>query len=130
MLVKNFRDVVGTPYHVDWGNGTSHRLVTADDKMGFGVCHTIVRAGTASLMQYKNHLEACYCISGSGEIEDMEGNIYSLGPGDIYILDKHDEHILRAHEGQELILISIFNPPLKGTERHDFSNNSASSYEL
>lgn len=129
MFVRNLKDVEKTPYYVDWGNGTSHRLLTADDQMGFGVCHTIVRAGTESLLQYEFHLEACYCISGRGEVEDMNGNVHPLEPGDIYVLDKHDKHYLRANKEQELVLVSVFNPPLKGTERHNLSGDGASSYE-
>ncbi|TFH98631.1 ectoine synthase, partial [Micrococcus lylae] len=51
---------------VEWGGGTSDRLLVEKDNMGFAVCHTIVKQGTASKLEYRNHLEACYCISGSG----------------------------------------------------------------
>lgn len=129
MFVRSVRDVEKTPYSVDWGNGMSHRLLTAEDQMGFGFCHTTVRAGTESLLQYKKHLEACYCISGSGEVEDMDGNVYPIRPGDIYVLDKHDQHYLRADKAGDLVLVSVFNPPLKGTERHNLSADGASSYE-
>lgn len=50
---------------VEWGNGTSHRLIVASDNMGFALAHTVVRAGTESRLQYRNNLEACYCIAGS-----------------------------------------------------------------
>ena len=38
MLVRSIKDIEKTPYFVDWGNGTSYRLLTAEDQMGFGVC--------------------------------------------------------------------------------------------
>jgi L-ectoine synthase len=44
------------------------------------------------------------------------------------VLDKHDRHYLRGGKDQDLILVSIFNPPLAGTERHDLNNNSGSEY--
>ncbi|APG86893.1 ectoine synthase (plasmid) [Sinorhizobium americanum CCGM7] len=96
--------------------------------MGFTVCHTVVRANTVSLLQYRNHLEACYCIGGEGEVEDMEGNIFPIRKGDIYVLDKYDKHYLRGGCGKDLILVSIFNPPLKGTERHNLNDASGSTY--
>src|SRR5437867_10710487 len=119
MQVRSVNDVIGTDRDVDWGNGRSYRLVIDEDHMGYTVCHTVVKAGTSSLLQYRNHLEACYCIAGEGEVEDMEGNVYSIRPGDIYVLDQHDPHYLRGGHDCDLVLVSVFNPPLKGTERHD-----------
>ncbi|MCK1621757.1 ectoine synthase [Bradyrhizobium sp. 160] len=75
MIVRSVHDVETSDYFVDWGNGTSHRLMTAKDGMGFSICHTVVRANTVSLLQYRNHLEACYCIAGEGEVEDMAGDL-------------------------------------------------------
>lgn len=59
MFVRNLKEVELTERFVDWGNGTSHRLLTKDDGMGFTVCHTVVRANSEALLQYRNHLEAC-----------------------------------------------------------------------
>ncbi|AEG58094.1 Ectoine synthase (plasmid) [Sinorhizobium meliloti AK83] len=128
MFVRSLKDVEGTDHFVEWGSGTSHRLLTEGDGMGFTVCHTVVRARTVSLIQYRNHLEACYCIGGEGEIEDMKGNVFSIGKGDIYVLDQNDKHYLRGGRDTDLILISIFNPPLKGTERHNLDDPSGSAY--
>lgn len=128
MFVRNLREVELTDFFVDWGNGTSHRMLTERDGMGFTVCHTVVRAGTESLLEYKNHLEACYCISGEGEVEAMDGNIHAIRPGDIYVLDQHDKHYLRGGKDKDLILVSIFNPPLKGTERHNLDGTESSAY--
>lgn len=41
----------------------------------------------------------------------------------MYALDKHDPHLFEAYE--EVILICIFNPPLKGGEVHDKNGNYA-----
>ncbi|MDU0364070.1 ectoine synthase [Rhizobium sp. 25PS6] len=87
-----------------------------------------IGAGSEALLQYRNHLEACYCIKGEGEVEDMDGNVFPIRAGDIYVLDKHDRHYLRGGKDQDLILVSIFNPPLTGTERHDLNNKSGSQY--
>jgi L-ectoine synthase len=128
MFVRNLKDVELTDRFVEWGNGTSHRLLTEGDGMGFTVCHTIVRANTVSLLHYRNHLEACYCIGGEGEVEDMDGHVFRIGKGDIYVLDKHDKHLLRGGRDEDLVLVSIFNPPLKGTERHVLIDGASSTY--
>ncbi len=49
---------------VDWGNGLSYRFLLTADAMGFTVAHTVVRANSKSRLQYRMHLEACYCIAG------------------------------------------------------------------
>ncbi len=128
MFVRSLDDVERTDRFVDWGNGTSHRLLTESDGMGFTVCHTVVRMGSASLLHYRNHLEACYCIDGDGEVEDMAGNVHPIRKGDIYVLNEHDRHVLRASRESDLVLISVFNPPLKGTERHNLSDPDGSAY--
>ena len=96
MFIRSLQDVANSEHFVDWGNGTSHRLLTSADGMGFTVCHTVVTKGSESLLEYKNHLEACYCIAGRGEVEDMNGERYRIVPGVIYVLDQHDKHYLRA----------------------------------
>ena len=60
---------------VEWGGGTSERLLTAKDEMGFAVAHTIVRAGSSSKLQYRNHQEACYCIAGNGSVVEPDGTV-------------------------------------------------------
>ncbi|MGX5873976.1 ectoine synthase, partial [Burkholderia gladioli] len=128
VFIRNLRDVENDGLLVEWGSGTSHRLLTERDGMGYGVCHTVVRAGTESLLQYRNHLEACYCIAGEGEVEDMKGNVFPIRPGTIYVLDQHDRHYLRGGKDQDLVLVSIFNPPLQGHERHNLESAEASAY--
>lgn len=128
MFVRSLADVERAGLKVDWGAGTSHRMLTASDGMGYTICHTVVHAGTESLLQYRKHLEACYCIAGKGEVEDMAGQIYPIRPGDLYVLDKHDQHYLRADRDCDLVLVSVFNPPLRGDERHSLQRELASSY--
>ncbi|MFM2281990.1 MAG: hypothetical protein RLZZ444_4221 [Pseudomonadota bacterium] len=128
MFKRSLQEVESTPFFVDWGNGTSHRLLTESDRMGFTICHTVVRKGSESLLEYRSHLEACYCIAGEGEVEDMDGNVYPIRSGDIYVLDRHDKHYLRGGADVDLILVSVFNPPLKGTERHRLDGKDGSAY--
>ncbi len=114
---------------VDWGNGLSHRYLVEDDGMGFTVCHTTVRAGTKSRLQYRRHLEACLCISGKGMVITADGaDEYEITPGTIYALDEHDAHFLIAAPKTDLELISVFNPPLVGPERHNLESSEFSEY--
>lgn len=128
MFVRSIADVQGTERAVEWGNGVSYRLLVADDGVGFTVCHTIVRAGTESLLEYRNHFEACYCIGGEAEVQDMGGRRFPIKAGDLYVLDKHDKHYLRVAPGADLVLLSVFNPPLKGTETHNLKDPGGSGY--
>ncbi len=125
MIVRTKADV----RVVDWGNGTSHRFLLAEDKMGFTLCHTVVYAGTKSLLQYQRHLEACYCIAGRGIISNANGSIYrDIEPGLMYALNEHDPHFLIAGPDTDVELISVFNPPLQGDERHTLNPDAFSQY--
>lgn len=107
------------------GNWDSTRLLLKDDKMGFSFHITTIFKGANFRMHYQNHLESVYCISGQGEIENLDdGKIHPIEPGTIYILDQHDKHILRAFE--EMKMACVFNPPLNGKEVH----NKEGAYEL
>jgi L-ectoine synthase len=107
------------------GNWESTRLLLKDDNMGFSFHMTTIYAGADFRMHYKNHLESVYCVAGRGEVKTLaDGKAYPIQPGTIYILDQHDEHVLRAFE--ELKLACVFNPPLSGKEVH----NAEGAYEL
>ncbi|SEM10038.1 ectoine synthase [Streptacidiphilus jiangxiensis] len=114
---------------VHWGNGLSYRLLVETDQMGFTVCHTVVEAGTKSRLEYRRHLEACYCIKGSGRVEAADGSaVIDVVPGVLYALDEHDAHFLIASPDEDLELISVFNPPLRGDERHSLDSDGFSQY--
>jgi len=103
----------------------STRLLLKNDGMGFSFHITTIYSGADLEMHYQNHLEAVYCISGEGEIEDLaDGKVYPVKPGTIYALNNHDRHKLRAVT--ELKLACVFNPPLHGKEVH----NAQGAYEL
>ncbi|MEZ5569013.1 MAG: ectoine synthase [Halioglobus sp.] len=107
------------------GNWESTRLLLKADNMGFSFHITTIYAGADFRMHYKNHLEAVYCISGEGEVETLADNqVYPISPGTLYVLDKHDEHKLRART--ELTMACVFNPPVTGKEVH----NADGAYEL
>ncbi|MBP9907113.1 MAG: ectoine synthase [Rhodoferax sp.] len=126
MFIRTVAETAGTDLDVPWGNGQSRRLVVKRDGMGFAVAYTLVLAGSESLLEYKNHFEACYCISGEGEVEDMAGTRYPIQPGTIYVLNEHDKHYLRANV--DMVLLSVFNPPIEGHERHNLKGDGSSAY--
>jgi|TARA_R110000850_G_C9926380_1_gene461804 L-ectoine synthase len=107
------------------GNWDSTRLLLKDDNMGFSFHITTIYKGADFAMHYQNHLESVYCMSGRGEIENLEdGKVHPIVAGTVYVLDKHDKHILRAFE--EMKMACVFNPPLNGKEVH----NKEGAYEL
>lgn len=113
---------------VEWGNGLSRRFLTADDGMGYTLTDTTVRAGTKSRLEYRNHLEACYCVEGSGEVVDMDGNSHPITPGVMYALDKHDAHFLIANPHEDMRLVCVFSPALRGDEVHSLDEAGFSHY--
>jgi L-ectoine synthase len=124
MIVRRLSDVEG----VEWGNGLSRRFLVADDGMGYTLTDTLVRAGTRSPLEYRKHLEACYCIAGSGMVIDSDGNEYPIEPGTMYALDRNDAHHLIASPFEDLRLVCVFTPALQGDEAHDFSELEFSHY--
>lgn len=109
---------------VEFTGGLSTRMLTASDNMGFSVCKTVIPKGGPHHWHYKNHLEACYCIKGEGIITDLStGNKHLILPDVMYVLDKNDDHTFEAIK--DTVLISVFNPPLTGTETHDKYGNYA-----
>lgn len=118
MIVRTLEQIQGGEREVRATTWTSRRLLLADDAMGFSLHDTLLHAGTETRMCYRNHLEAVYCIAGTGSIEVLAtGETFAIAPGTVYALDQHDEHILRAES--ELRMVCVFNPPLVGKEVHD-----------
>lgn len=124
MLIRKLSDVKT----VEWGNGLSRRFLLDADGMGYTVTDTIVRAGTKSLIEYKNHLEACYCIEGKGSVIEMDGTEHEIVVGTMYALDKRDPHYLVGSDDEDLRLVCMFTPALKGDEAHDFAAEEPSVY--
>lgn len=120
MIVRNLHDARQSPRRVVAETWESTRLLLKGDGVGFSFHITTIYAGTETPMWYQNHFESVYCISGKGELESKEdGKRYPIAPGVMYVLDKHDRHVLRAES--ELVLACVFNPPLHGKETHDKS---------
>ena len=127
MKIVSANGVTGTSFDVNWGNGTSRRMIVEADGMGYSVHYTVTHRGTSSTLEYKNHLESCYVLSGSGTVE-AHGKIHKLQPGDMYVLDKNDKHTISADTHQDMVTLCIFNPACKGTENHNLKDGESSGY--
>jgi len=47
----------------------SRRFLLEKDGMAFTMTETMNHEGMANKIYYKNHVEACYCVEGEGEVE-------------------------------------------------------------
>ncbi|MBO7745751.1 ectoine synthase [Paenibacillus sp. MWE-103] len=117
MIVKHLNDVIQTKDDVDTKTWNARRLLLKKDGMGFSLHDTLIKAGTETLIWYRHHVEAVYCIEGEGEIEVIGGRTYPIRPGTLYALNGHEKHLLRAQS--QLRMVCVFNPPLTGSEVHD-----------
>lgn len=124
MIIRHLSEVKT----VEWGNGLSRRFLLAADGMGYSLTDTIVRAGSLSRLEYRHHLEACYCIEGSGEIIDVNGVSHPIVPGTMYALDQHEAHYLCAAPDEDLRLVCVFSPALVGDETHRLDGAQFSQY--
>jgi L-ectoine synthase len=121
MIVRSLAEIENGPRDVSGPTWRSRRLLLKGDGMGFSMHDTIIHAGTSTEMEYRNHLEAVYCVAGRGSVTVLGGETFPLAPGTIYALDRHDRHVLVAEE--TLRLVCVFNPPLSGRETHDASGS-------
>jgi L-ectoine synthase len=102
----------------------SLRALLAKDGMGFSMHKTIIPRGVIHHWHYKNHLEACYCICGSGILTNLRTHQRHMIREDmVYVLDEHDDHTFETVE--DTVLISVFNPPVTGAEVHDADGSYA-----
>lgn len=119
MIVRTLEEFENSERRVATETWESTRMLLKDDKMGFSFHITTIYANKETHIHYKNHLESVYCMSGNGEIETLsDGKVYQIRPGTLYILDKHDEHMLRGGT-EDMKMACVFNPPLSGKEVHD-----------
>lgn len=118
MIVRHLNEIIGTEHDVDTPTWGSRRLLLKKDGVGFSLHDTLIKAGTETLIWYKNHVEAVYCFAGEGEIEVLEsGTIYPISPGTLYVLNGHEKHLLRGTT--DMRMVCVFNPPCTGKEVHD-----------
>ena len=117
MKIRKIKELEGTDRHVIGNGFESIRVLLESDNMGFSLHKTIIPKGGPYHWHYKNHLESCYCVKGSGIIHDLTNNTYHpINVDTTYILDNNDDHTFQALD--DTVLISVFNPPVTGGEIH------------
>jgi len=118
MIVKHLENVIGTEFDIDTPTWNSRRLILKKDNVGFSLHDTVIKAGTETMIWYKHHIEAVYCVEGEGEIELIDTQeTYSIRPGTLYVLNGHEKHWLRGKT--DMRMVCVFNPPCTGQEVHD-----------
>jgi L-ectoine synthase len=118
MIVRDLAEARKTERLVKSEGWDSTRLLLKSDNVGFSFHITTLYADGENHFHYKNHYESVYVVSGEGTIEDKAtGEVHDLRPGVMYVLDKHDRHIVRPKT--EMSVACVFNPPLNGKEVHD-----------
>lgn len=128
MIIRKLEEILGTEQEVlaPNGNWCSRRFLTEPDGMGFSLHDTIIYAGTKTLIHYKHHVEAVYCIEGKGHVVLIEqGKTIPVSAGTMYALNEHERHYLVAET--DLRIICVFNPPLSGKEVHREDGSYAES---
>jgi len=117
MKVRTIKECENTERDVNFKEGKSRRVVLAKDNMGFSIHKTIIPKGQKGHWHYKHHLESCYCIQGMGVLTDLTtGEKHAINVDTVYSLDDNDNHTFEAIE--DVVLISVFNPPVTGDEIH------------
>jgi len=123
VIVRSLSSILNTPAHVKGETFESRRILLAADGLGYSLHDTICKAGSTQRLRYKNHIETNYVIEGEGEVENVAtGEVFSLSPGTVYVLDRHEAHILRV-AGGDMRIICVFTPALSGKETHDASGS-------
>jgi L-ectoine synthase len=120
MIIADKAKLVGTARDARGSGWESLRLLVRSDGMGFSMTETRVLAGAVLRLQYKHHVEACYCIGGAGEIVELEsGARHQISAGVLYAPNAHELHEVRVPAGGEALhLICVFSPALEGDEVH------------
>ncbi|MCQ6562818.1 ectoine synthase [Paenibacillus mendelii] len=118
MIVRYLEERIGTDYDVDTPTWNSRRLLLKEDNVGFSLHDTRIKAGTETMIWYKHHVEAVYCIEGVGEIELIETREkFPIRAGMMYVLNGHEKHWLRGTT--DMRMVCVFNPACSGREVHD-----------
>src|SRR6267142_1472 len=118
MFLRTLDDLIPGKGEIRTSFWSSHRLLHKEDGMGVTLTDTILETGLDQIWEYKNHLETVYCLEGEGLLTDLvSGKLYTIKPGTLYALDKHERHRLQVH--RRMRVICTFVPPLLGGELHD-----------
>jgi L-ectoine synthase len=92
--------------------------VTVADGLGFSLHSVLLKKGAERDCWYKHHWEGNLVIDGTVEVTDYAtGKVHRLEAGALYLVGPNDRHHIKAVT--DVHIISVFDPPLSGTERPD-----------
>lgn len=120
MFVRTWADAEAAGHVVvkEGGSPRWARLLTARDGLGFTLSDVRFKAGQEMALWYKNHWEVNIVLDGLIEVTDHgTGQTHRIGPGAAFAVGPRDRHHVRIVADSHVL--SIFNPPLHGTELHD-----------
>jgi L-ectoine synthase len=121
MIIADKATLIGTTRDARGAGWESLRLLVRSDGMGFSMTETRVLPGAVLRLQYKHHIEACYCVGGAGEVIELgSGAVHAIHSGVLYAPNAHEKHEVRVPaDGAALHLICVFSPALEGNEVHE-----------
>ena len=129
VLMKSLGEVVGSDRNVPFQGGYSRRFLASPDGYNISFHNTLVYASFNAHLHYPNNIEANYFIKGQGEYVWKNGQQqfdFEKHHGTMLLVE-HDAHEVKTG-ASDSIAICLFFPPLKGTERLKFNQESGSSY--
>lgn len=120
MLVRTPEDIraAGHVAELNAGSGTIAHIIVRDDQVGFSYSDVRLKPGHRSEHRHHHHTTASLVLEGALAVTDpSSGQTHRLGPGGLYCATSEDAHTIHAID--EVHMISVFNPPLVGTEALD-----------
>ncbi len=120
MFLRRIEEMRGDGKELVAANGQARvvRALTRSDGLGFSFSDVRFSAGASTVLWYKHHWESNYIVSGTGLVEDLtSGESWHLEADTAYNVGPKDRHRLSAVT--DLHLVSVFCPPLEGSEQHD-----------
>ena len=120
MFVKTWAEAEAAGHAFERAGGASRfaKLLLKSDNLGFSYSDVRFQAGREADLWYKNHWEANIVLDGEVEItETASGVTHTISTGGVYCVGPNDPHHLKVAVDSHIL--SVFNPPVEGTERHD-----------
>ncbi len=119
MIIVDRKSLENTARDASGPGWTSLRLLVQSDGLGYTMTDTTIAPGAVLTLEYKNHVEACYCLDGEGEVVELGSGLrHAIRPGVLYAPNLHDRHEVRVTSDNAMRLICVFTPALVGSEVH------------
>lgn len=123
MRVIHPADIAGTHRDRMVADGNAHAMcyLAEEDGCGFSFSTLTIDGDSKGFpLHYRNHIEANMILEGEGEIHNLETDErWPAGPGTLYVVGPADRHEIFLKGPVKVV--SLFNPPIKGTEHHKIS---------